>query len=113
MWRSTPAGARGTDGGPARAAGFEGELTANSTGERCPWTARNVATTKHTTIERRKMTDSEEVRNRMRREAHEKLDEILDRKERWRYPLVVTVTVEPPVLRAHFDSDEDRPDDPT
>ena len=49
---------------------------------------------------------SDELRERMREEAHEKLDELLDRKETWRYPLVVTVSVESPAVR-HLVGEED------
>lgn len=40
--------------------------------------------------------------NRMRAEAHEKLDEILDAREEWRYPLVATIVVEAPGVREYF-----------
>lgn len=48
----------------------------------------------------------EKTRERMRREAHEKLDEILDNKVQWRYPLVVTITVEGPAVRSALEEAE-------
>lgn len=40
--------------------------------------------------------------DRMRAEAHEKFDEILDAREKWRYPFVATVVVEAPGVREYF-----------
>lgn len=35
----------------------------------------------------------------MKKEAHERLDDILEAKEMWYYPLVITVIVESPAVR--------------
>jgi hypothetical protein len=47
----------------------------------------------------------------MRAEAHARLEAILDQKEEWSYPMVATVIVEAPAVRAVLAARRKKPSD--